>query len=238
MRNRFVIEVKNVGRFSEMVEALLSQKASVPAMGAAIGFTGAGKTDTTIWLSNEFNAIHLRASALWTPSGMMRALTKELGLTPKHGAMRMMEAAVDALAANGKPLLVDEADLIPKDSLLEVLRELHDVAHIPVVLIGTEALKGRVQAIGPLSRRISHWMHFNPISIEDARFVADARCELDGEVSDDLLMKLHDQANGSIGKIVVGLEQIEKLCGQKRWTSISLKQWEQGGQPFFFDRAA
>lgn len=225
MKNRLA-PVKNVAALQSAFEAAASRDVGVPGMALLFGNTGAGKTTTVTWLMNRVNAIYVRAAATWTPSAMLGKIMNELGAVPLSGgrSAQMVDHITDTMANEQRPLFVDESDyLLSNLKMLETLRDIHDVSGQPVLLIGMAGIEKRLVHRAQLARRISQWVEFKPLDIEDAGIVAKTICEV--AIAPDLLQHLHEQAKGSMGLMVVGLSRIEGLAKANGWATVDADQW-------------
>jgi len=230
MRNELAV-VSNVTKLRAAYDSLAARGRGVPGMALVHGFTGAGKTTAIAWLVNQVQGLYVRAASTWTPASMLGEMLIELGLTPSHrGSAAMMKTVADRIAATGRALFVDEADyLFSQSKMLDSLRDIHDVSGSPVVLIGMEGIESRAAGRKQLARRISQWVEFLPADREDTRTLAHTVCEV--ELADDLLQELHEQTNGSVGLMVVGMARIESLAKANDWAVVDADIWE--GRPFF-----
>jgi type II secretory pathway predicted ATPase ExeA len=232
MRNQLAM-VKNVDRLQSAYTGLASRDAGTPGMGLVYGFTGSGKTTSIAWLVNQVRGVYVRAFATWTPSAMLGSIMIELGADPLGSCAKMVSHIVATLARTGRPLFIDEADyLCTNTKMIETLRDIHDASSTPVILIGMEGIERKLVHRQQLARRISRWMEFSPADGEDARTLVSTVCEV--AVADDLIDRLHEQAKGSIGLMVVGLSRVEAYAKAQRWSSIDSTQW--GNRPFFLPR--
>lgn len=232
MRNKLA-RVKNVTHFASAYKALEKRDSGIPGMGLVYGFTGSGKSTTVAWIVNQCYGIYVRATSLWTPSAMMSAILTELGIAPLHGCAKMLAVTTECITKNSRPLFVDEADyLLGNLRMLEALRDIHDLTGVPVVLIGMAGIERKLVHRKQLSRRISQWIEFQPCDLEDTELLAETVCEV--KVHEDLLSRLHKEANGSIGLMTVGLSRIEAYAKTQRWHAINAEQWRD--QPFFLKK--
>lgn len=235
MRNQMAI-IKNVTNLLDAYAALSARDNGIPGIGLLHGETGAGKSTAIAWLvtRNNVNGIYVRANATWTPSSMLAAILGELGNSPIHNrSAEMVNLITDQLSLTGRPLFVDEADyLLHNPKMLETLRDIHDISSSPVVLIGMAGIEKRIVHRLQLARRISQWVEFLPTDLADARTLTDKVCEV--QVQDDLLKRLHDEAKGSVGLMVVGLSRIEAFARGSDLTTIGLQQW--GNRQLFLSR--
>lgn len=216
---------KNVAALHLAFENLAVRDAGVPGMGLVHGYTGAGKTTAITWLINRTGGLYVRAAATWTAAAMLGKLMTEVGAQPlARGSAAMVEFLIGELSRARRPLFVDEADYLVRDlRMLETLRDIHDLAGVPVVLIGMAGLDKRLHHRQQLLRRVSQWVEFLPSDIEDARTLADTVCEVG--IDDDLLALLHAEAQGSVGQMVVGLARIEALAKGNGWRKVSAEKW-------------
>lgn len=235
MKNVMAI-TRNVMAFLAAVKELQDPYYTLPRMGLLWGRPGEGKTTTVAYGAAQTDAIFLRANVTWSVTSLLRALLVELGKPEGRFKERMLNEIVAELMANPRPILIDESDyLLRQREMLDVLRDIYDTTLTPVIMIGMEDLARKVQSAGRLGRRVTQWVQFDGIDIEDGRKVADACCE--ATVADDLLEELFKAADGNIGRIVAGLSRIEKLGRTQKIppdTPIALADW--GRRTLFFDQ--
>jgi len=216
---------KNVARLVEAGEALIRRPAGMPGMGLVHGETGYGKTTAITWHGNRCNAVYVRAMATWTPAAMLGSILSELGRNARGSCAQMMDEIIEALAMSGRPLYVDEADyLVDSKRMSESLRDIHDMATVPVVLVGMGGIDQRLAHRKQLTGRVMQDTRFEPLDIEDTAKIAEDLVEgLD--VGPDLLAHLHQEAKGSTRLIVVGLARIEQNARNRGMDAIALSDW-------------
>ena len=142
---------------------------------------------------------------------------------------RLMEAREDRL------ILVDEADYLftgrmLSNDMLDVLRDIYDSTGTPIILAGMENIARRIQEEGRFARRITSWVEFQGIDLDDARIVADTLCEVG--VADDLLEHMHRECKANIGNIVPALSRIETLGKTTGIETVNMAAW--GERPLYF----
>lgn len=226
MKKRLAI-VKNVLSLQLAYESLASRDVGIPGMGLVHGFTGAGKTTAIAWLVNQTNSVYVRAQAAWTPTAMLGSIMRELSAQPlgsRQGSALMVAHIIEALGGASRALFVDEGDYLFQNlRMLETLRDIHDCAGVPVVIIGMEGIERRMTHRRQLARRISQWVQFLPADLADARTLADTVCEVD--IDDDLLSVIHAEARGNVGLMTVGLARVEALAKANDWDRVCATQW-------------
>ncbi len=224
---------KNVRRFQTAMRELRDRPLGVEGMGLLWGKPGEGKTTIIAATCNQTDGVYLRANASWTITSMLQALVRELGGTPGNRRAPMMEWCFEKLRGGSRPIFIDEADyLFRQTEMLDALRDVYDETGSPVILIGMEDIARTIQNNGRFARRITAWIQFNGLDIEDARTVANTVCEINLE--DDLLEYLHQEAGANIGRMVVGLSRIERFAKASGLDSVSLAAWNY--RELFYDQ--
>lgn len=224
---------KNVRRFQAAIRELRERPLGVEGMGLLWGRPGEGKTSIIAHSANQTDGIYLRANAGWTVTSMLQTLVHELGGTPASRRSPMMNYCFEKLRGGSRPIFVDEADyLFRQTEMLDALRDVYDETGSPVILIGMEHIARTIQNNDRLARRITAWIEFKGIDIEDARTVTDTICEV--RLEDDLLEYLHQEAGANIGRMVVGLSRIERFGKASGLASVSRTAWND--RELFYDQ--
>lgn len=224
---------KNVRRFQAAVRELRDRPLGVEGMGLLWGRPGEGKTTIIAHSTNQTGGIYLRANAGWTVTSMLQTLVLELGGVPGSRRSPMMNYCFEKLRGSLRPIFVDEADyLFRQTDMLDALRDIYDESGSPVILIGMEDIARTIQNNGRFARRITAWIEFKGIDIEDARTVADTVCEVN--LADDLLAHLHQEAEANIGRMVVGLSRIERFGKTSGLKTVNYSAW--GDRELFYDQ--
>lgn len=228
-----IIPISNVARLREAGQLLLDRAPNMPGMGLIYGATGLGKSTAATWYMNQCNAVLVRAMANWTPSAMLKAILRELSVDCREtSCSEMTTAIVESLARHNRPLFIDEADfLVKRHRMLETLRDLHDLASVPVVLIGMDGIHNKVAKESPqLAGRLMQWVEFQPATLTDTALLADGLCEV--KVFEDLVALLHEKTGGHVRNIIVGLAQIETHARRKGLGIVRARDWPDD-KPFF-----
>lgn len=234
MRSK-IVPVTNVARLAEAGDALLNRAPGMPGMGLCYGASGLGKTTAIAWLATRQHGVFVRAMATSTPTSLLDTICRELNIASRARVAQTVEAIVGKLAETGRPLFVDEADYVVGQSrLVDTLRDLHDLASVPVILIGMSGIDRRISLSPQLSGRMAQWVEFQPASNDDAKQLAKELCEVN--VADDLVAELHTRAAGSVRNIVVGLGKIEQFARSRGSNKLALADWPRGAD-FFLGNA-
>lgn len=128
-------------------------------IGLIYGPAGVGKTMAAKAAHSKYrNSVYLRMMrGTRRGPGLIMALCDQLGIGARAGLSRNQDALIDALRDSGRLLIIDEVHQA-HETALEALRDIHDEAGVPIVLIGTvDALKlvtDTSQYYGQFSSRI------------------------------------------------------------------------------------
>lgn len=232
MKN-IVVTTKNIGRLVEASQALLTRTPGTPGMGLIYGQSGLGKTTATAWFVNKCDGVYVRAMASWTSTSMLQAVLRELGMSPIRNTCSSMVAQIsDALRASGRPLFIDEFDYIVENAkMTETLRDIHDVSSAPIVLIGMENARRKVQLREQFVNRIAQFVEFKPTDFDDTLKIARELCE--AEIEESLLKKLYVESKGVVRLIIIGLDALERRA---RTLGIKKIGESQFGKSSFFQQ--
>lgn len=226
--------IGNVARLAEAGESLIRRAPGMPGMGLVHGETGYGKTTAVTWYINHCNGVYVRALSVWTPAAMLGTILRELGRQARGSCAAMMTDIIEALALSNRPLFVDEADyLVDSKRMSESLRDIHDMATVPVVLIGMGGIDQRLATRKQLTGRLMADVLFQKLSQDDARLLAKEL--VDVTVRADLVDALNQQAVGSARLLVVGLQRIEQWAKSRGLSSVGASDW--GRRRFFTGEA-
>lgn len=230
-------KTKNVRKFLAVLSELRNRPMGVEGMGILWGAPGEGKTTILAYATNQFNGIFIRARRSWTMTSLLESIVTEMGGTVNGRRSKMEDWIEKKLmeSAEERIILVDEADYLfgrsmASNDMLDVLRDIYDQTGTPVILAGMENIARRIQEEGRFARRITSWVEFKGIDLDDARIVADTLCDV--TVADDLLAHLHKECKASIGNIVPGLSKIESFGKTNGRDTVNLADW--GDRPLYF----
>jgi hypothetical protein len=140
----------------------------------------------------------------------------------------MVTQIVEILRLTGRPLFLDEFDYIVEDKkMTETLRDIHDLSSVPIVLVGMDQVKKKVQLREQFVNRIAQWVEFKTADFEDCSILYDQLCEV--KIHSDLLRKLFEASKGVVRLIVIGLDVIERRAKTLGLKEINLEKWGSAG---------
>ena len=218
-------KIKNVENFAIAGRALLDASVNTPKIMIAFGEAGFGKTATVSNWAIMHNAVYVRASATWNkPRSMLQSLCEELRLNPRRDNTDTVKMIVEAIArgAEATPIVFDEADhIVRKTELLDVIRELHDLASTSVILIGMKNFVIKLASLAEQEQfvsRCSQVVEFKRLDLDDTRTLIKTIAEVD--LAEDLIERVHGEANGNARLVVNALAQIEHFADAHGLTTV------------------
>lgn len=223
-----VVPVKNIARLAEASSSLLTRTPGTPGIGLIYGKSGLGKTTATAWFVNQCNGIYVRALSTWSSGAMLQSILRELDVAPSnHRLSSMVVQIADCLRLTGRPLFLDEFDYIVEDKkMTETLRDIHDLSSVPIILVGMDGVRHKIQLRDQFANRISQWVEFRSMDFDDCCMLRDQLCET--TIRDDLLRRLFEASRGIIRLIVVGLDAIERKARTLAVSEIDTEKWGAG----------
>ena len=224
------VPLKNLLKLTSTIGRVMERSAVESAIILLTAHTGLGKSTSVARALPQFGATFYRANSATTYSSLLNALCFELGLEQRWRNSDKLNAITDFLKDSPRPIFIDEADNLARDGrMLEVLRDIHDIAGVPVLIVGMDGFERKLTRYPQFMRRISQRIEFRPCDLDDARKLAKELCEV--SVADDLVSLMHKKAKGSVGLMVVALAHFERLAKGNQLKSINAAQW--GDRPMF-----
>jgi hypothetical protein len=193
-------------------------------LGVIFGRWGLGKSTFLEWTYANIDCFYVRALTIWrgSPNAMVEDMLKAMRVAPRGRLKSDFPELVSALKKQGKPLLIDESDLVvARQNLIGVVRDLHDLARVPIVLIGSENLLSALQRhdLGPVQSRVSQFYEFTELTADDVQLVAKELCELtcNPKVAD----LIRSVTQGNFRLLNVLLSKLEEMASLNRVSEIS-----------------
>lgn len=224
-----VAPLANVSRLTTLIKRIEAREVGLPGLGCIYGRAGRGKTTAAIYATNSLGACHVEALPLGGIKGLLRMIVVEMGMRPKRTAEELFTQAAELLGRTGRPLIIDEADLILNDRSVEIIRRLHDTSAVPVILMGEEGLPQKLQRWERVHSRILSWVGMEEATREDVEHLA--RIYARGlTLGADLKGALLSASRGSIRNVSTNLSHVREFALVRGLSSVTLAEW--GSQPF------
>ena len=220
MRKIFV-KTKNVKGFINLMNNLSKTSREVPKMGLVYGDPGLGKTQTALWWATKNNAIYVRAQNKMNSRWLLEKIVYELGEAPKCKISVLFDQCVNHLRMQPQIIIIDEVDyLVDRSSAIETLRDIHDLAGVPIVLIGMQKAKQRLGTYKHLYDRISEIFEFNTFNQDDVDIIVDELSEVKiTQEAKDLIF----QKTNRFRQLIKSISVLENLSVTNGLTKIDEK---------------
>ena len=219
-----VAPLANVARLIQLIERCENRSYGLPGMGCFHGRAGLGKTTAAIYSTNRKKAVHVEVMPIGGVKALLTMIVVELGLNPKRTSVDLFEQAAKELAITGRPLIIDEADKICRETPIEIVRRLHDVSGVPVILMGEEALPQMLQRWERVSSRILSYVGAEPATIDDVDHLA--RIYASGVVlGGDLKVALLTASGGSIRNVSTNLDHVREHAALRGLRKMDMAEW-------------
>jgi len=164
------ITTANTMRFDDLCNELSSPQSHIgPSLGMVTGNAGRGKSEAAKHYATQTDAIYIPPISPRSPGMLLREITFELGQTRPSRLEACFAVIGDEMAKDRRLIIIDEADLLPMN-ILEMLRNINERYSCPIVLIGEEALRGKIASRRRLASRIRRQLELAPVTQEDVAF--------------------------------------------------------------------
>lgn len=225
-----VAPLRNVSALLTLVDRVQSRDFGLPGMATFYGPSGYGKSSAATYTQNRFAAIHVSVQPLWRAKQLLTCIAVELSLKPARTASDIFEQVADGLSKSQRPLLVDEADRLVRDDMVEVVRGLYEASEVPVILIGEENLPTTLMRWERVHGRMLDWVAAQPAEMSDLNQLMPiyARGITLGE---DLKAALMEASAGSLRRVSTNLSHVKTTALQEGWGHVGVKEW--GARKFF-----
>lgn len=185
---------------------------------------GYGKTETLLWLASQKpdSIIYLRAKSGWTRHWFLSDLHNEVRHAPSRHTEDLFQAALAILKSRPDyTLIIDEVEHALLDKrVVECIRDLSDLAKIPVILVGMEEVQAKLARFPQLSSRVAAVAHFQPATLKDVMAVANTLLE-GVAITEDLATEILAHSHGLMRGVLNALARVEaeaKLRKAKQMT--------------------
>ncbi|CAM3971909.1 AAA family ATPase [Phaeobacter inhibens] len=224
----------NVAKLATLVNQLQDRAFGVPGLAVFYSHPGYGKTFGAIYCASKFDVIHISMQADWTKKTLLSRLLGELSVSAHKTIPDMALQACEALALNGRTLVVDEADYALNRGVIELIRDLHDGSDTPVVMIGNESFPQKLKKFPVIDSRVLSYVAAQPASLKDARLLANIYAA-GVEIRDDLLGSIIERNTGNPRLMVVNIAQVKEEAIKLGLKSMGADEW--GGIEFMANEA-
>ena len=192
------------------------------------GHAGYGKTTAAGYVANKKRGYRVECCSHWTRKALLQGLLHEMGIPAGHNINDMFNQAVEQLSKSGRPLIIDEADHLVRNSTIELIRDIHDKSGTVVLLAGEEALPKKLERWGRVHSRVLEFIPAQPADLADVEHLARLYCP-GIAINGAWLAELHKQTGGNTRRVCVNLTRARHEA--EHLQSITLESW--GGRGWY-----
>jgi len=218
MRNT-IVETSNVKEFMGALTRVNARGAVEACMVVVDGEPGLGKTTTLSRWVAQTGSIYVRAQVGWDYGWFVNTVLREMSIHPPRSkeerfrrlTQELAERAVRAqLEDRTFGLVIDECDLVStRTEIMEAIRGISDIQFLPTILVGMGRLRENLRRFPQIESRAPNKVRFLPATIEDARAIIAARCEV--TVAPDLTEFVWKVSRGFNREILEAIAHIERF---------------------------
>lgn len=210
--------------FTTMIDLQEAEEGS-PRLGLLYGPSGYGKSVAAAHIAAHFRAAYVEAKSIWTQRSLLEAIAGEVGIAkPERTGPRLLGQIIDQLLDDPIPLLIDEMDHLVTKRSVDIIRDIHDGARVPILMIGEEALPAKLKAWDRFDNRILVATAAMPATVADAKLLRNHYCTRVA-VADDLVEAIATACKGVTRRIVVNLQEAQKVAVNAGADEIDLAAW-------------
>lgn len=222
MNRVFVTALNNVKKFTSSVTNIQNANEDTPCILLAYGDPGYGKTRTAIWYTAKENgAIYCRCINNMSQRWLLEKIVAEAGEIPSYRTPNLFNQIVDQFLTNPRILIIDEVDYLCANGAVEILRDIHDITHVPMVLVGMGMLDKKLMRFKHLYDRIIEIVKFMPLTRQDIHVAINQMCEV--KLLDDAVDYITAQTTGKFRGLIKYIHRAEYIARANNLKEVTAK---------------
>jgi len=229
-----IAPLTNVALGSAALQQAMNARAHLPKIVVVYGFSGAGKSTLAGYLANKHRAYYVEAESAWTATDLTETILLDMGIAPLPRIAQKTSQIAEELVLSQRPIIIDEFDHIVNKKMVEVVRDIYNKSHAPMLLLGEEQMPNHLRRWERFHRRVLKWQPMQPTDIEDVRCLARLYCDR-VHVHDDLLQLINKTARGSAGRVTINLEEVREQALAEGRADADRAWW--GDRPLYTGEA-
>jgi DNA transposition AAA+ family ATPase len=169
--------------------------------------------------------VMIRTKKLMTGRWLLEEIVEELGAEPKWKSKDLFAQAVDLLGERRRTIILDEIDYFTSDSkVIETMRDLHDIAHCPMVFIGMGQADKKLRRFPHVFDRFVDVIKFEKLDQTDVNQMCADLSE--NKFETDAIEKITNESQGRIREIIKMIHRAEAAAKSERLKSISARDFK------------
>jgi len=218
---------RNVAAFLTLLDTVSTRDPGNPGMATFYGPSGYGKSTAAIYAANTVQACLVQMKSVWTRKKMCEAILGELSVRPARTVPDMVDQISEQLAITGTPLLIDEADVLVRKRMVEIVRDIYESSFAPVILIGEELMPQKLQQWERVHGRMLRWLPAEPANERDFTLLAGMRAP-GIEIDPAVRSRLMDASRGSVRRVCINLDLLREHAALNGLSRIGPDDWRDG----------
>ncbi|EON13060.1 AAA family ATPase [Pandoraea sp. SD6-2] len=219
-----IAQITNLGLCDVAIERATTRSANLPGLIGFYGPSGWGKSMAANYIANTRRARYVQAKSVWTKKHFLKAVLFEMGILPAATMPEMVDQIAEELATSRRPLIIDEMDYLVARKATDLVRDLYDASHTPIMMIGEERLPDKLKEWERMHGRVMHWVPAEPVTVEDVYKLRPLYCP-NINIGEDLMARLVELAHGSVRRVCVNLERIQEAAMVQGVDTMTLATW-------------
>lgn len=184
----------------------------LPRLGLFYGPSGYGKSVAAAFCTATSGAAYVEAQSTWTQRAFLEAVARELGLVRLERVLHnLSRQIIETLLAEPRPIIIDEMDYIVKRGYVDLIRDFHDAAGVPILMIGEEQMPALLRKWERVDNRVLIRVAAQPCSQADARALRDVYCRK-VSVADDLVGYFVERCKGVTRRVVTNIVNAQRYA--------------------------
>lgn len=181
------------------------------SFGVITGKAGVGKTEALRKYAKENpDVIYLEVDTAYSPRELMKAILRELGGDFKGSINELKIAVINRLRDSGRLIIIDQAEYLNERSL-DLLRTVHDQAHVGILLAGMSRLYQNLYGTKGVNEqiltRVGAYAHLEPLPEPDVDKIVSAHFpNLDDE---DIRQLFYTSCKGNTRRLTLLIKNVQ-----------------------------
>lgn len=223
--------IANVALMMELVETLVKRPEWVPGIGVFTGPSGFGKSTAATVAASEYDAIVIEIDPNYTVKHVFKLLCKELGVPENGTTADLSDRLARALMLEPRAVILDEADHLVDNKIIEPVRCVIDRCDGTLVLIGEEKLPGKLSKIERLHSRVMDYIQAEPLAEQDTPYFAEIYAP-GISIAPDLYEEMLNASGVSARRLTTNLYRISETARRAGTSELNLAQFYAAGGRF------
>lgn len=221
-----VAPLRNVTAFLKLANTLVHRNPNLPGLGVFYGYSGLGKTVAANYVRNALQAHLVEVREHWGRKAFVEGLLNALHVQNPRGTISNMMNQVARILGDDptRLLIIDEADKLVDKNMIELVRDIHEQAQVPIILAGEELLPQKLEGYERTHNRVLEWVMAELCDLADAQQLASLFCQ-NATVHDDLLEEIIAKGKGRARRVVTSINSVADQVRNDGLSEISLEQY-------------